>query len=492
MSPRPRPPHEAGDVAPTERPLPRPSRSLGLAVSLSTALLALLGLIDLLSAEAVGARLFGGLVTAIGATLSAGALGLVGTRGWAPRVTLIGLVLLALMLAHHSILFVFDFFWLAFFDLRLLMFTAALWIITVAAAIMFFRARPQGAGGDRRSRAPRPTNKSLRESLELTALVGLALTGLSFWYTSAYLPTTRAPFLNLGIEAISVPAEAEPQDDRLPLRFRLTALNPGEVRVRVLGGWFNVTGLDSQGSADADRHLSELVAAYPGGGSSPEPTSDPAFGKDSVTSCMTTPCPDRSLRLPFEVGGTVASPDVLGSGTFPAEGAWLEPGEELSADFVIMVSEANAHMVRIDFDIDIARGERVQSVPDRSAAYPEILDYIEPTGDHPGGTLIGAAEWRVRPQSILDLLRRDPVSILVTWRRDDRGGLVNDAYVRQGAQFWVPRTLPADSSTWDPAQNAEYFERTNILLARLAETGVLVHTGMEAEVLLRLPAADTP
>lgn len=468
-------PHEETVVASSKRPSRRRSRRLVMASLVPASVLTLMGLIDIVSAEAAGARLFGALVAAIGAIVVAGAIGLLTAQTWARPAAWTGGLLLGALAAHHLILFFFDLWSIAFLDLRLLIFASALVVLT-GATLWMVAVQPRAPAVTRKASTPSTTSQVIKQSLEVTAIVGLAFTGLSFWYTTVYLPTTRPPFLNLAIEAVSLPATAEPQGGRLPLSFQLTASNPGEVRVRVLNGWFNVTGLDTQASLNADRHLDDLIGFYQADDASAAPT------------CQGV------VALPSCAGGgvRVATSHTLSSSAFPAEGTWLEPGEELTADFVIMVSEADAHTVQIDFDVQIARGERVDSRPKRSADHPDMFDDIEPTDSSPGSAPIGIAEWVVRPQSTLDRVRRDPVSILIQWRRDDLGELFTQLQVRQREQLWVPSTLPADHSTWNDAQSAEYLERSDVLLARFAETGVIVHTGAEAEVLLRLPAGDTP
>jgi hypothetical protein len=411
------------------------------------AALSTVGVIDVIAAEGIGAKLFGVAIAAVAGAVLVAAIGAYTAQPWWRAVAVVANVLMGILAVNHLVLFASEFIGFSFLDVRLIVFGAFLSVVTALVAWALLRASRRittsgGNGGPPSVAASRPRSEVFRDFVGASAIAGFVVTGLSFWYTTVYQPATRPPFLNVDVSQVS--ASAADNRGAVPVTLRLDVTNAGDVRARVMAGWYNVLGIATPDAQGADRYLRDLVALFPGRRSDDfaEPSAD----------------------------GT-----ALRAGVFPQEGSWLEPHEQLSEEVLVFVPRGAA-AIHVDFTVIFARGERVAPIPTHTADVSGL-----PLSGVPGSSPIGVTEWGVRPQSLLDLLRRDPLRIVLQWRRDDAGTIFISPDVKQGTGIWLPPGLSSDPNAWKSEDRTRYLTEREKFLSRLAELGIFVGTQTRAE-----------
>jgi len=388
--------------------------------------LALVGLADAVAAVSAGTRLFGVVLLAIGTVLTV--VGLIGGSA-STRSTAAGLIGTAFLwlLASHNVAQFLD--WLSrnFFDSRLALFAAALLAVSVAALVVTVSDRSAPSRGNAASsgdapREPRSAIETTKDLVTILGVTGLVFAGLGFWYESVFVPSRRPPIVNLEVTAELGARFEESGANIAPVDVRFRAMNAGDTKTLILAGWYNV-GVGALDTDDSMPFVERVSGMVP-----------------------------RALRgelIPNLTRSVLTSSEQVAVGLFPFHGSWLEPEDELREQLAILIRGTDMRTALVEFTVIMASADRMGSTVLTPATVTRFGGALGPYQAYGPSEPLAAYQWTVRPQRRFDALRRDAVTAVVQWRRDDSGAIFALLDILQGGVVWEPPLAPSPSvDTW--------------------------------------------
>jgi hypothetical protein len=359
-----------------------------------------LGLLDAGSATGLAPRVFGALLAFVGGLSLLAATG--GGRpwrawpAWAAAVAVLSIGLIGSLMDARDAL---TYGWL---DRRHLTIALAIFVLGVVMIALVWRDRPDlPPRFIARLGAPNKTPlENLKDAIELLGVTGLLLAATGFWYTNVYVPSSRLPAVN-GSIVLSIP---NPSADTVHAQF--TIKNPTDFRIRILASTYNMYLAPPTKPYDGEASRC-IVAAQGGGYLAVLPGSTGAAGRGAKT--------------------------FLNAGRLVQDGYWLEPEEEMQFGIVAQLPPgARGRVLRVDGEVTVARGDRVDVVADWEdpTEPPYSYSWAGPTEGLAAGcadpaeyTHAGTAKWPVVEESLYNRWTREPLRLESSWYVDDAGAL---------------------------------------------------------------------
>jgi len=180
-----------------------------------------------------------------------------------------------------------------------------------------------------RAGVPLTLFRNTRRTLGSAAWIGVLLALAQVWYTTNYLPNAQAASLSIttGLELLS-----DPGDPILEVAAKVQVKNNSGSRVQLLGSIYRLSGVP-----------------VPNGPRGPETRT---AGPDVITS---VPSAARSRQRP-DAEVLEAQDRVVPF----REGSWLDPGQEVSRQWIGRVPGATYHTARLETIFYIAKGNKLE------------------------------------------------------------------------------------------------------------------------------------